>query len=199
MSLSLLAWLCPHYLLDRGEQARRPDHPAWLPFDPDTDDYDSDDYAEREERRSRGTSRVASVKPGDVVTTSQRFLRLDLCTCTEADLSFTADFDLTCPSRHRPVACSGLALWFDCVFPAPAPAAGSNEPPREIVLTTSPTAPKTHWHQTMIHFGADALAQGEAMETDEKAAAAGQAAFDCTVELKVDPAAPRSYRISVNC
>ena len=37
------------------------------------------------------------------------------------------------------------------------------------------------------------------METDEKAAAAGQAAFDCTVELKVDPAAPRSYRISVNC
>ena len=93
----------------------------------------------------------------------------------------------------------GLALWFDCVFPAPAPAAGSNEPPREIVLSTSPTAPKTHWHQTMIHFGADALAQGEAMQTDEKAAAAGQAAFDCTVELKVDPAAPRSYRISVNC
>ena len=84
-------------------------------------------------------------------------------------------------------------------LPAPAPTAGSNEPPREIVLTTSPTAPKTHWHQTMIHFGADALAQGEAMETDEKAAAAGQAAFDCTVELKVDPAAPRSYRISVNC
>ena len=42
MSLSLLAWAVPHYLLDRGEQARRPDHPAWLPFDPDTDDYDSD-------------------------------------------------------------------------------------------------------------------------------------------------------------
>ena len=42
-SVPLTAGLAvPHYLLDRGEQARRPDHPAWLPFDPDTDDYDSD-------------------------------------------------------------------------------------------------------------------------------------------------------------
>eukprot|EP00315_Gephyrocapsa_oceanica_P041078 CAMPEP_0185478710 /NCGR_PEP_ID=MMETSP1366-20130426/4971_1 /TAXON_ID=38817 /ORGANISM="Gephyrocapsa oceanica, Strain RCC1303" /LENGTH=359 /DNA_ID=CAMNT_0028086017 /DNA_START=36 /DNA_END=1111 /DNA_ORIENTATION=- len=42
-SVPLTAGLAvPHYLLDCGEQARRPDHPAWLPFDPDTDDYDSD-------------------------------------------------------------------------------------------------------------------------------------------------------------
>ena len=137
------------------------------------------------------------VEAADLVGDRQCVASIDCCSVTAASLG--------CLRKQlhwqlqKGASVHGLALWFDCVFPAPAPTAGSNEPPREIVLSTSPTAPKTHWHQTMIHFGADALAQGEAMQTDQKAAAAGQAAFDCTVELKVDPAAPRSYRISVNC
>ena len=43
MSLSLLAWLCRTICsIAASRPGRRPDHPAWLPFDPDTDDYDSD-------------------------------------------------------------------------------------------------------------------------------------------------------------
>lgn len=125
-----------------------------LNFWRDVHGLDMSAVAEREERRSRGTSRVASVKPGDVVTTSQRFLRLDLCTCTEADLSFTADFDLTCPSRHRPVACSGLALWFDTEFSARF----CGQP---VNLTTSPFAQETHWVQTLLFLNETVFLQGE--------------------------------------
>ena len=143
-----------------------------LDFWRDVHGLDMSAVAEREERTSRGTSRVASVKPGDVVTTSQRFLRLDLCTCTEADLSFTADFDLTCPSRHRPAACSGLALWFDTEFSARF----CGQP---VNLTTSPFAQETHWVQTLLFLNETVFLQGEGGEAGAGAgpgAGAGESA-----------------------
>ena len=124
--------------------------------------------SERIERGSRGKARVAPVSQRDIVTTSHRFLRLDLCTCTEADLSFTADFQLTCPSRHQSVACSGLALWFDTEFSARF----CGQP---VNLTTSPFAQETHWVQTMLFFNETVFLLGEGAKGGSGAAPVGAA------------------------
>ena len=139
-----------------------------LSFWRDVHGLDMSAVGERIKQGSRGKARVAPVSPRDIVTTSHRFLRLDLCTCTEADLSFTADFQLTCPSRHQPVACSGLALWFDTEFSARF----CGQP---VNLTTSPFAQETHWVQTMLFFNETVFLLGEGVKGGSAAAPVGAA------------------------
>lgn len=49
--------------------------------------------------------------------------------------------------------------------------------------------------QTVVHFGSAVAAGGH--DGGVAAQAQRSAAFDCSVELKVDPSAPRSYAITV--
>lgn len=47
---------------------------------------------------------------------------------------------------QRPGIFQGVCLWFDCTFPSVA----SNQPTSEVVLSTNPNCPATHWKQSVI-------------------------------------------------
>ena len=99
---------------------------------------------------------IAHVSDADVCTLSATVATLDLCTCTARDQEFSTSFtllprtdgggDKSDKSESTCHAVYGVVLWFDTTFSARHCAT------RPVVLSTAPSAPKTHWVQTMLHF-----------------------------------------------
>lgn len=83
------------------------------------------------------------ITPENVIAEPQALVNLDVRTITVKDL-VKISRDLTFVTTRQAMF-AGVGLWFDCTFPA----TGMNPP---IVLDTSPSAPKTHWVQTIIYF-----------------------------------------------
>ena len=80
-----------------------------------------------------------------LVTPTEAVWKLDLNTCSAADLDFEAPFTLTAESRGL----CGMVLSFDVGFEAEE---------ATVVLTTSPEAPPTHWKQTLLVMDPQQLA-----------------------------------------
>jgi len=134
------------------------------------------------------------VDPADVMAEGQVVASIDCTSCSvESLLGIRRPMRWAVPSG-APV--HGLVFWFDCAFPAPPASAVAGGVPSEIILGTGPAAPKTHWHQTVVNFGA-AVGAGAGGQAAAGEASGGQGRFDCVVELRADPSAPRSYAITV--
>jgi len=79
----------------------------------------------------------------NIIALPQAFFNLDLNTIKAQDVvKITKDLTFV---TTRKAMFAGIGLWFDCIFPT----TGGNPP---VVLDTSPSAPKTHWLQTIIYF-----------------------------------------------
>eukprot|EP00301_Raphidiophrys_heterophryoidea_P015115 c2363_g1_i1.p1 GENE.c2363_g1_i1~~c2363_g1_i1.p1 ORF type:complete len:365 (-),score=108.26 c2363_g1_i1:331-1341(-) len=73
------------------------------------------------------------------------FKKLDLYTCTKADLAFQADFAI---NVTRQDVCHALVVWFDCEFSC------CHKP---ITFSTSPSSRGTHWKQTVFYLTKDLM------------------------------------------
>lgn len=84
---------------------------------------------------------------------------LDLLTCRVGDEAFSTAFELrvlplspeaegetTPAAAKKKRLLGGVALWFDVEFSARAC------PDAPVVLSTSPAAPQTHWHQALLEL-----------------------------------------------
>jgi SAM-dependent methyltransferase len=137
------------------------------------------------------------VDPADVMAEGQVVASIDCTSCSvDSLLGIRRPMRWLVPSG-APV--HGLVFWFDCAFPAPpASMAGGPAADQDIILRTGPAAPKTHWHQTVVNFGADVLpGAGSGGQTAACDPSGVLDRFDCVVELRADPSAPRSYAITV--
>ena len=99
-------------------------------------------------RRAHGA--VVSVPPDAVVTTSAAVHALDLCTASVDDIPFSTPFEVAVlPAVTAAGASLGaIAVWFDVEF---SERACRDHP---VLLSTSPTAPPTHWHQALLELDA---------------------------------------------
>lgn len=109
-----------------------------------------------------GKAGQASSSNSQVVTSEARVHELDLLTCRVGDEAFSTAFELQVLPPSSPEAdgettpaaakkkkkrlLGGVALWFDVEFSARAC------PDAPVVLSTSPAAPQTHWHQALLEL-----------------------------------------------
>lgn len=104
--------------------------------------------AVRAARRQHGA--VVAVKAEDVLTTEARVHTLDLCTASVDDIPFSTEFELdvlpTADNNDAARHLGGVALWFDVEFSERAC------PDHPVLLSTSPAAPPTHWHQALLEL-----------------------------------------------
>ena len=83
---------------------------------------------------------VDVVNPQAVVSSPCKILSLDLNTCTKADLTFRADFEVF---GKRNDFVHGLLAWFDVTFSACA---------KPVYFSTAPQCKYTHWKQTVFYL-----------------------------------------------
>jgi len=111
----------------------------------------------REARRHRDRhGAVVSVEPGHLVTTEARVHELDLLTCRVGDEAFSTAFELQVleagkkegeeKGEKKNSSLGGIALWFDVEF---SERVCRDKP---VLLSTSPNAPQTHWHQALLEL-----------------------------------------------
>ena len=113
---------------------------------------------------------VVAVEERHVVTSRARVHELDLLACRVGDEAFSTAFELqvlmpsssssssSSPSpgaetattetvaKKKGLLLGGVALWFDVEF------SGRACPDAPVVLSTSPSAPQTHWHQALLEL-----------------------------------------------
>eukprot|EP01041_Mallomonas_annulata_P008653 gene8653-17851_t len=96
---------------------------------------------------------VDSVDSKSVLSDAVPILRLDLATCTKADLTFSANFTLRV---NRNDYCDAFVAYFETGF---------TQIHKPIVLSTSPHAKYTHWKQTVFYLSNSiTVSQGEVIE-----------------------------------
>lgn len=83
---------------------------------------------------------VDVVEARSVLSNAVPILRLDILTCTKADLSFNADFTLRV---NRNDFCHAFVAYFECAF---------TQIHKPVVFSTSPHAKYTHWKQTVFYL-----------------------------------------------
>ena len=83
---------------------------------------------------------VDPINHQDILSTSSRFLDLDLQTVTTKDLDFQSRFTMNIQMQG---GMYGLVTWFDCQF---------DHGTKKISLSTSPYRKQTHWKQTVFYI-----------------------------------------------
>lgn len=98
-------------------------------------------FADHFRREKANKPDVLIVKPEDLLHSGRVLVWLDLNDVTVDDLkefSSKEVFVVEKPGKYQ-----GVCLWFECKFPA-------NNENEEVVLSTAPNFPATHWKQSVI-------------------------------------------------
>eukprot|EP00917_Polyrhabdina_sp_WS-2016_P024634 GHVP01053214.1.p1 GENE.GHVP01053214.1~~GHVP01053214.1.p1 ORF type:complete len:325 (-),score=62.61 GHVP01053214.1:144-1118(-) len=98
---------------------------------------------------------IETISDESVVTSTAVIKNIDLNTVEVEDLSFVSQFKLTFTSSDM---MQGFLIYFDCVFSVCSP---------EIVLSTGPASPETHWRQALLYLRDDILADQDKEITGE--------------------------------
>ncbi|KAL1495990.1 hypothetical protein AB1Y20_014627 [Prymnesium parvum] len=92
--------------------------------------------------------------PSDVIVgEAHTLLEVDMATVSTEQL-FGWSTTVSLPQITPDAPLSGLCVWFDVTFPVDSTCAGEEDPesppPKDVVLSTSPLAPSTHWGSTAL-------------------------------------------------
>ncbi len=119
---------------------------------------------------------IETIEPSQLVHDAQLIQSIDLRTVQVDELrsmrsSCQFDIDNTC-------IISGFCFWFDCYF-------SSTQTSSMVRLTTSPSAPATHWKQTLVFLPEDIYPmKGDVVPVD--------------IKLKQSPENQRHYNLTIS-
>jgi protein arginine N-methyltransferase 1 len=136
------------------------------------------------------------LKPESVVGTPKTILKLDLNTCTLADVQGvpTTPFSFQIPApAQAPLNVSGFAGWFTTDF------WGSTATPvvNRVTLSTGPEMGYTHWGQHVFYFKAPVVIRSETTANNSKTSQY-RTNIHGTVEMVRQPKNQRLYRLNVS-
>lgn len=87
-----------------------------------------------------GEPLIDVVEPKAIITNAKPIYSVDLATCTKENLSFQSQFSL---KVNRNDYCHALVAYFECAF---------TRVHKPIAFSTAPSAPYTHWKQTVFYL-----------------------------------------------
>jgi hypothetical protein len=116
---------------------------------------------------------ITDVKPAQLLAPPAQVACIDCATVTLAELRDGAFGGALPFLASRSGVCHGYAIFFEVIFPAAEGAAEG------VTLSTAPSAPSTHWRQTVVWL------------PEMLMATEGSSRLDCTLTLRSDAEQPR--------
>ena len=137
---------------------------------------------------------ILSVNSGELVAEAVVVKRFNLIDVTLEDVKkFQSKFFVSSIEKN---ICRGIVLWFECKFPR---SEVQLKPEDELILSTAPSNPVTHWKQTVIVLPTEiSLEAGDVIGFDIKLSQSAANHRHYNIEVDVLPA-DQEHPVPCNC